>query len=63
MIALHRPSGQTLIVNSDLIETAERVGETTAVTLTTGNVLEVTDTPESIRDLVLVYRRAIANGF
>ncbi|GAC1443825.1 MAG: hypothetical protein NVS2B8_05380 [Vulcanimicrobiaceae bacterium] len=60
MIVLHRPNGHPLVVNADLIETAERVDETTAVNLTTGNVLEVVESPEDVRAIVIAYRRAIA---
>lgn len=59
MIVLHRPGGGELIVNVDLIETVERVDVATAVTLTTGNVLEVRETPAAVADAVLAYRRAI----
>jgi len=62
VIALQRPSGHPLILNADLIETVERVGATTAVTLTTGNVIEVAETPDAVRVAVIAYRRAIAGG-
>jgi len=63
VIALRRPNGHPLIVNADLIETVESVtGGATAVTLTTGNVLEVVETPEAVREAVLAFRRAIVPG-
>ena len=62
MISLQRPNGHPVIVNADLIETVERVGETTVVTLTTGNVLEVVDAPEMVRDATIAYRHAIVRG-
>jgi len=64
MIALVRPNGHALIVNADLIETIERNddGDRSIITLTTGNVLVVCETPERVRDAVLEYRRAIVSG-
>ncbi len=62
MISLHRPSGQLLVLNPDLIETVERCDQATAIVLTTGNVLEVVETPDAVRAAVLAYRRAIVAG-
>lgn len=60
MIVLHRPSGHVVVVNGDLIETVEIVSNgATAVTLTSGNVLEVAETPDAVRDAVIAFRRAI----
>ncbi len=59
MIALSRPNGHPILVNADLLETVERSGDRTVVTLTTGNVLEVTDSIEAVRDAVVAYRRRI----
>ena len=60
MISLVRGNGQPVIVNADLIETVERAeGGGTVVTLTTGNVLAVTDAPESVKAAVIAYRRSI----
>ena len=61
MIALHRPNGQALIVNADLIETVEADEEgTTAIGLTTGNVLAVLETPEAVRAAVVAFRRSLS---
>jgi uncharacterized protein YlzI (FlbEa/FlbD family) len=60
MIALSRPGGARVIVNADLIETVEALGETTAVTLTTGNVLAVSDSPDDVVAAVVAYRRRVA---
>jgi uncharacterized protein YlzI (FlbEa/FlbD family) len=61
MIALHRPSGQLVVVNADLIETVEADEEgSTVVNLTTGNVLAVSESPDGVREIALAYRRSIA---
>lgn len=61
MIALNRRNGFPIFVNSDLIETVEAAeDESTVVTLTTGNALVVTDSPESVREAVVEFRRRIA---
>lgn len=61
MITLQRANGHPVIVNADLIETIERAeAEGTVVTLTTGNVLAVTDAPEAVAERVVAYRRRIA---
>lgn len=61
MIALHRSNGRLVVVNADLIETVEfDDADSTVVTLTTGNALAVTESPEAVRDAVVAYRRSIA---
>ncbi|MDQ2857594.1 MAG: flagellar FlbD family protein [Candidatus Eremiobacteraeota bacterium] len=61
MISLVRHNGFAVVVNADLIETVERSeGGATVVTLTTGNVLAVTDPPEAIVAAVVTYRRSLA---
>ena len=61
MISLQRPNGNALLVNADLIETVEQDDEgTTVVTLTTGNALVVTESPDAVREAVLAFRRSIA---
>jgi uncharacterized protein YlzI (FlbEa/FlbD family) len=60
MIALHRPGGHLVVVNADLIETVEADEEgATVVTLTTGNLLAVAESPEAVRECVVAYRRSI----
>jgi uncharacterized protein YlzI (FlbEa/FlbD family) len=59
VIALSRPNGYPIVVNADLLETVERVEDRTVVTLTTGNILEVTESPEAVIEAVVAYRRAI----
>ena len=60
MIVLHRPSGHIVVVNADIIETVEALPDgASTVTLTSGNVLEVAETPEAVRDAVVAFRRAI----
>jgi len=60
VIALTRPNGHPVVVNSDLIETVESAGDgSTVVLLTTGNTLSVTETPEMVREAVVAYRRRL----
>jgi len=60
VITLVRPNGHPVIVNVDLIETVERDGaQLTVVTLTTGNVLQIADAPESVLEAVVAYRQRI----
>ena len=60
MIVLHRPSGHIVVVNADIIETVEALPDgASTVTLTSGNLLEVAETPEAVRDAVVAFRRAI----
>jgi uncharacterized protein YlzI (FlbEa/FlbD family) len=61
MIALHRAGGRLVVLNADMIETVEQDEEgTTVVTLTTGNVVAVTETPDAVREAAVAYRRSIA---
>jgi uncharacterized protein YlzI (FlbEa/FlbD family) len=61
MIALHRPNGQLVVVNADLIESVESDEEgATVVTLTTGNVLAVSESPDGVREAAVAFRRSIA---
>jgi uncharacterized protein YlzI (FlbEa/FlbD family) len=63
VIVLHRLTGYPVIVNADLIETVESSGDgETVVTLTTGNVLIVGETPQAVCDAAIAYRRSIAHG-
>lgn len=61
MIALLRPNGRPVFVNPDLIETADRnEGDgATTVLLTTGNVLVVSDDPETITERIVAFRRRL----
>ncbi len=61
MIVLSRPNGHPIVVNADLLETLERIDDRTLITLTTGNVLEVTEKLEAVVDAVVAYRRRIGN--
>jgi flagellar protein FlbD len=58
MISLTRPNGSPIVLNGDLIETIEANGET-IVTLTTGNVVVVRDSPQEIAEKVTAFKRAI----
>jgi len=60
MIALSRPNGFPLLVNPDLIETAELSADgETIVTLTSGNTLVVRDSLEALRAAVIEFRRSL----
>jgi flagellar protein FlbD len=59
MIELTRLSGERFYLNPELIETLE--GEkNTIVTLTTKKKLVVKETPKEVRNLFLMYKRAIS---
>ncbi len=61
MITLARRNGHPVIVNADLIEIVERSDDgTTVVTLTTGNVLEVMQSPGDVAEAVVAYRHRLA---
>ena len=61
MIALRRPNGQPILVNADLIEIVESDEDgTTVVTLTTGNTLVVSESPDQVREAAVAFRRSIA---
>jgi uncharacterized protein YlzI (FlbEa/FlbD family) len=61
VIELHRPNGFPLLVNPDLIETAEASSDgETIVTLTSGNTLVVRDSLEDLRAAVIQFRRSLA---
>lgn len=58
MIKLTRLCGDTVFVNSDLIELVERNPDT-VLTLVSGNRLTVQETPEQISDSVRDFRRSL----
>jgi len=61
VISLARRNGHPVIVNADLIEIVERSEDgATVVTLTTGNLLEVVQSPEDVASAVVAYRQRIA---
>ena len=60
MISLTRQNGHPIVVNADLIEMIESADDgTTVVLLTTGNTLTVNETPDAVREAVVVFRRRI----
>ena len=60
MISLVRPNGHAVVVNADLIEIVERDDDgTTIVTLTSGNVLVVHESPSDVAEAAIAYRRRI----
>ncbi len=62
MIALCRPNGFPLLVNPDLIESAEGApGGETILTLTSGTTLVVRDSLETLRQAVIDFRRRIGS--
>lgn len=59
MIVLTRLSGQPLLLNCDMVESAEDSGET-VITLTNGNTVVVRETLEQIRERTIDFKRRIA---
>lgn len=59
MIVLTRLNGQPVMLNGDLIESAERDDEATIVTLTTGNTVLVRDGLDEICDKTVAFKRRI----
>lgn len=61
MISLARRNGHAVIVNADLIEIVEASEDgTSVVTLTTGNILEVVQSPDDVAAAVVAYRQRVA---
>lgn len=58
MITLTRLNGQPVLLNCDLIESAEQNGET-VITLTTGNAVVVRDTLDEVERKVVAFKRKI----
>ena len=60
MIKLTRLSHEPLVLNSDLIEYLE-ITPDTVITLTTGQKLRVSESPDEVIARVIEFRRAISN--
>jgi flagellar protein FlbD len=58
MVRLTRLNHLPVVLNSDLIEHIEETPDT-VVTLTTGQVLRVRETPDEVIDRVVAFRRRI----
>ncbi len=58
MIKLTRLSGEELVVNAELIETAEATPDT-VLSLTTGRRLIVRESLDDLIELVVAYRRSL----
>jgi flagellar protein FlbD len=58
LIRLTRFCGDSVFVNTDLIEVVERNPDT-VLTLVSGNRLTVQETPEQIADLIRHFRRSL----
>lgn len=61
MISVTRLSGESLVINAELIEFVEAAPDT-IMTLTTGRKILVRDRIEEIVDKVIAYRRRIVEG-
>lgn len=61
VIHLTRLNNQPLLLNSDLIKWIETAPDT-VITLTTGEKFIVRDSPESVVEQVIEFRRAIGNA-
>lgn len=58
MIGLTRTNGQPVMLNCDLIESIEQNGDT-IITLTTGNVVVVTEPMDEIERRVVAFKRNV----
>lgn len=58
MIGLTRTNGQPVMLNCDLIESIEQNGDT-IITLTTGNVVVVTEPMDEIERRVVAFKRKV----
>lgn len=58
MITLTRPNGRPVMLNCDLIESVEQNGET-IITLTTGNVVVVSEPMAEIERKVVAFKQSI----
>ena len=61
MIELNKINGNTVLINSDLIEYVEETPDT-VVTLTTGRKLIVKESRQEIKNLVKCYKQEIYHG-
>ena len=61
MIQLTRLNNQPFAVNSDLIKFIEKAPDT-VVTLTSGEKIVVLETPETVIEKIIVFRRALLDG-
>ena len=61
MIELTRLNGHPVLLNCDLIESAEQNGET-IITLTTGNAVVVREPLDQIEEKVVAFKRKIRSA-
>lgn len=62
MIHLTRLSGQTFVLNAEMIQEIEATPDT-IVTLHTGQKIMVKEPVDAVRDAVINYKRTILGGF
>ena len=58
MITLTKSNDKVVLINNDLIELIELTPDTT-VTLSTGRILVVRETPEEIIEKIVAYKRKL----
>jgi flagellar protein FlbD len=59
MIKLHRLNGQETVVNAELIESVESLGQDTVLSLTTGNKIVVKEPVTVVVQLTIDYKKMV----
>lgn len=59
VIKLHRLNGNETVVNAELIESIESLGQETALTLTTGNKIIVKEAVTEVVQLTIEYKKMV----
>lgn len=58
MIAVHRPGGEPMLLNADLVESIETTPDTVLI-LVDGRRIVVADSPEEIAERIIEFRASI----
>jgi uncharacterized protein YlzI (FlbEa/FlbD family) len=59
MIRVHRLNGNETVVNAELIESVESLGQDTVLALTTGNKIVVKESVTAVIQLTLDYKKLV----
>jgi uncharacterized protein YlzI (FlbEa/FlbD family) len=59
MIRVHRLNGNETVVNAELIESVESVGQDTVLALTTGNKIVVKESVTAVIQLTVEYKQMV----
>ena len=62
MVDLTKMNGKQITVNAEMIETIEETPDT-VLTLTGGKKIIVKESRQEVKNLVILYKREICNGF